>query len=98
MMGKLLFITPLAALLLTVSIAITIQGHQQAVAQGDGCYKIPAEDVGEGWMKEICGTEEGAYMEQSAYISPSGERCYINQTATIDCGDEVNNSNRTQVE
>jgi hypothetical protein len=88
-----LLIMPLAALMLMM----TAVGQVKAQDEGENseCNTVQADDeLAEGWLIETCSNGE------TAYISPSGERCYANQGAvdTTACGDEVNNPNRIQVD
>ena len=97
-MKKRLIVVPLAALMLMVILQMTPQ-IPQIRAQDEGedseCATVPADDeLAEGWLIETCSNGE------TAYISPSGERCYANQGAvdTTACGDEVNNPDRILVD
>jgi hypothetical protein len=89
-MRKLLYIVPLAVLMLTVTVT-TIQGPK-AAAQ-DECEYSEAPNIGEGWTLKNCGGE-------ISYINPSGEECFANsaEVDVVSCGNEVNNPNRIQVD
>jgi hypothetical protein len=80
-------------------VAIQVQQMPQIQAQDEGedseCTTVQADDeLAEGWLIETCSNGE------TAYISPSGERCYANQGAvdTTACGDEVSNPDRILVD
>jgi hypothetical protein len=77
-MKKLFYITPLAALMLMV----TIIGQVKAQDEGE-CTLMPAPHLGEGWMRNACPNSD-----DDSWISPSGEECFANPVAgTTRCGE-----------
>ena len=62
------------------AIILLMVGHGQTlgeiVAQEECEYYSLAEEIDEGWLLEKCGIE-------ISYISPSGEKCNLNQDAVI---------------
>jgi hypothetical protein len=87
-MKKLVYVLPLAALMLVLTLQLQQTPQAKAQDEGEGeCQLMDAPQIGEGWQRRVCSNSD-----YDSWISPSGEECFANPgQGTTRCGEGPGN-------